>query len=536
MMFWSKYVGMRVKFSKLAFSKLQSKDNAFKLLPKIATLSPVVFPPYILRSITNLGPKTVFQISKYSQTRLYSNKLPIFSCQPNFGHLLASMKATGIICTALVVTLLAEDMQMANDSYAFADILLHPNDGLNSGESGVLQTHYLIIGVSTAAQVAWQRIRKLHPDAHCTVVVPDIMALKDVPAIAFHGVSLIVGQKIKKLDIEGHTLALHPNQRDGEGGVAAVQYSACLLAQGGQQLSSIKSHHFGPGAEIESNMVIDCSRRSGSEAARNALLAKVRSQEVKHVTIVGGGWIGVELACQIKAANRRSTVVLTCSESAPLARYLPKFLKNEVRSRLSKMGIQLKGFSLLAYIYPTSNTSEIDKDSISKDRKTTKETVAEWIDNDIEMFSNESELHLKFGAGLKEGDNVKIINLVNFPEFNGQEGRIVGKGIADTLVVELHDGAFFDVYANNLRRCDNTNSSRSNDENNNNQEKYNDHAKDMKLSESEIEAKTKIKRIPNSHAERLLDPAKGSRVTLTNLAKRKDLNDASGRVLGKVDG
>ena len=44
----------------------------------------------------------------------------------------------------------------------------------------------------------------------------------------------------------------------------------------------------------------------------------------------------------LQMANRRVSVLLACSDPAPLGRFLPKFLRSEVKSRLAKLGIDVK--------------------------------------------------------------------------------------------------------------------------------------------------------------------------------------------------
>ena len=120
---------------------------------------------------------------------------------------------------------------------------------------------------------------------------------------------------------------------------------------------------------------------------------------------MGGGWLGVELACALRQANRAATVVLACQEAAPLGRFLPKFLRAELKARLSKSGVVVRGYSQLAFVYEPASA-----------RVRSSETAND--DSDLRAVETRiAALHAKETAAeahaFCRGDEVELHGLVN---------------------------------------------------------------------------------------------------------------------------
>jgi len=72
---------------------------------------------------------------------------------------------------------------------------------------------------------------------------------------------------------------------------------------------------------------------------------------IKDITIVGGSFLGTELAFAL-SKNTRSKITQVYLEPEPLARMLPRFLSHEVSNELNKAGVCLK---------PNSNVVKVTK-------------------------------------------------------------------------------------------------------------------------------------------------------------------------------
>ncbi|XP_048043287.1 apoptosis-inducing factor 1, mitochondrial isoform X1 [Megalobrama amblycephala] len=148
----------------------------------------------------------------------------------------------------------------------------------------------------------------------------------DLAKVENGGVAVLTGRKVVHMDVRGNKVKLS----DG----AEISYEKCLIATGG----------------VPRNLqVID---RAGEEVMkRTTLFRKIEdfrslekiSREVKSITIIGGGFLGSELAC---AMGRRSTdlgveVIQMFPEKGNMGKVLPEYLSNWTTEKVRKEGVNV---------------------------------------------------------------------------------------------------------------------------------------------------------------------------------------------------
>uniref|UniRef100_A0A2K5K3B3 FAD/NAD(P)-binding domain-containing protein n=1 Tax=Colobus angolensis palliatus TaxID=336983 RepID=A0A2K5K3B3_COLAP len=108
------------------------------------------------------------------------------------------------------------------------------------------------------------------------------VSAQDLPHIENGGVAVLTGKKVVQLDVRDNMVKLN----DG----SQITYEKCLIATGGtpRSLSAIDR----AGAEVKSRTTL--FRKIGDFRS----LEKI-SREVKSITIIGGGFLGSELACAL---------------------------------------------------------------------------------------------------------------------------------------------------------------------------------------------------------------------------------------------
>uniref|UniRef100_A0A8C1XDK5 Apoptosis-inducing factor 1, mitochondrial n=1 Tax=Cyprinus carpio TaxID=7962 RepID=A0A8C1XDK5_CYPCA len=148
----------------------------------------------------------------------------------------------------------------------------------------------------------------------------------DLAKVENGGVAVLTGRKVVHMDVRENKVKLS----DG----AEISYEKCLIATGG----------------VPRNLqVID---RAGEEVMkRTTLFRKIEdfrslekiSREVKSITIIGGGFLGSELAC---ALGRRSTdlgleVIQMFPEKGNMGKVLPEYLSNWTTEKVRKEGVSV---------------------------------------------------------------------------------------------------------------------------------------------------------------------------------------------------
>ena len=108
------------------------------------------------------------------------------------------------------------------------------------------------------------------------------VSAQDLPHVENGGVAVLTGKKVVQLDVRGNVARLN----DG----SQITYEKCLIATGGtpRSLSAIDR----AGAKVKSRTTLF------RKIEDFRTLEKI-SREVKSITIIGGGFLGSELACAL---------------------------------------------------------------------------------------------------------------------------------------------------------------------------------------------------------------------------------------------
>ncbi|XP_066517391.1 apoptosis-inducing factor 1, mitochondrial isoform X2 [Hoplias malabaricus] len=138
------------------------------------------------------------------------------------------------------------------------------------------------------------------------------------------GVAVLTGKKVVHMDVRGNKVKLN----DG----AEISYDKCLIATGG----------------IPRNLQV--IERAGEEVTnRTTLFRKIEdfkalekvSRELKSITIIGGGFLGSELACALgrRSAELGLEVVQMFPEKGNMGKVLPEYLSNWTTQKVKKEGV-----------------------------------------------------------------------------------------------------------------------------------------------------------------------------------------------------
>lgn len=140
------------------------------------------------------------------------------------------------------------------------------------------------------------------------------------------GVAVLIGKKVVQMDVRGNKVKLDDNTE--------ISYDKCLIATGG----------------VPRNLQV--IERAGEEVMkRTTLFRKIEdfrsldkvSRNVKSITIIGGGFLGSELAC---ALGRRSIesdleVIQMFPEKGNMGKVLPEYLSNWTTEKVKKEGVKV---------------------------------------------------------------------------------------------------------------------------------------------------------------------------------------------------
>ncbi|XP_072532554.1 apoptosis-inducing factor 1, mitochondrial isoform X2 [Salminus brasiliensis] len=140
------------------------------------------------------------------------------------------------------------------------------------------------------------------------------------------GVAVLTGKKVVHMDVRGNKVKLS----DG----LEISYEKCLIATGG----------------IPRNLQV--IERAGDEVMkRTTLFRKIEdfkalekvSRELKSITIIGGGFLGSELACALgrRSADLGLEVVQMFPEKGNMGKVLPEYLSNWTTEKVKKEGVKV---------------------------------------------------------------------------------------------------------------------------------------------------------------------------------------------------
>ncbi|XP_051823943.1 apoptosis-inducing factor 1, mitochondrial [Antechinus flavipes] len=152
------------------------------------------------------------------------------------------------------------------------------------------------------------------------------VSAQDLPYIENGGVAVLTGKKVVQLDVRDNLVRLN----DG----SQITFEKCLIATGGtpRNLSAIDR----AGPEVKSRTTL--FRKIGDFRA----LEKI-SREVKSITVIGGGFLGSELACALgrKARILGTEVIQLFPEKGNMGKILPEYLSNWTTEKVRQEGVKV---------------------------------------------------------------------------------------------------------------------------------------------------------------------------------------------------
>lgn len=147
------------------------------------------------------------------------------------------------------------------------------------------------------------------------------------------GVAVVRGRRVVKLDAANHTAYLDDGQK--------VKYDKCLLATGGtpKNLKEIEA----AGEEVKRRVTL--YRRVEDFQKLDDVARRVKS-----IAIVGGGFLGSELACALGRRGRDIGLEVTqiFPESGNMGKVLPQYLSNWTTEKVRKEGVKVVPNSVLS--------------------------------------------------------------------------------------------------------------------------------------------------------------------------------------------
>nr|XP_005494027.2 apoptosis-inducing factor 1, mitochondrial [Zonotrichia albicollis] len=150
--------------------------------------------------------------------------------------------------------------------------------------------------------------------------------VEDLPCVENGGVAVLPGKKVVHMDVRGNTVKLN----DG----TQISYDKCLIATGGspRNLPAIER----AGKEVQKRLTLF---RKIEDFQR---LEKI-SREVKSITIIGGGFLGSELACALgrRARTRGLEVIQLFPENGNMGKVLPEYLSNWTTEKVRREGVNV---------------------------------------------------------------------------------------------------------------------------------------------------------------------------------------------------
>ncbi|KAM9788194.1 apoptosis-inducing factor 1, mitochondrial [Neosynchiropus ocellatus] len=158
------------------------------------------------------------------------------------------------------------------------------------------------------------------------------------------GVAVLTGKKVVHMDVRGNKVRLDDDTE--------ISYDKCLIATGG----------------VPRNLQV--IERAGDEVTkRTTLFRKIEdfklldkvSRNIQSITIIGGGFLGSELAC---ALGRRSSetgleVVQMYPEKGNMGKVLPEYLSNWTTEKVKKEGVKVLSEALVKSVAFSDDKLEI---------------------------------------------------------------------------------------------------------------------------------------------------------------------------------
>uniref|UniRef100_A0A8C2SWH2 Apoptosis-inducing factor 1, mitochondrial n=1 Tax=Coturnix japonica TaxID=93934 RepID=A0A8C2SWH2_COTJA len=147
---------------------------------------------------------------------------------------------------------------------------------------------------------------------------------RDLPFVENGGVAVLSGKKVVHMDVRGNTVKLN----DG----TQISYDKCLIATGGspRNLPAIER----AGKDVQQRLTLFRKIEDFKS------LEKI-SRQVKSITIIGGGFLGSELACALGRRGRNLEVIQLFPENGNMGKVLPEYLSNWTTEKVRREGVNV---------------------------------------------------------------------------------------------------------------------------------------------------------------------------------------------------
>ena len=347
-----------------------------------------------------------------------------------------------------------------------------------SNDSGVRKYPFVVLGSGTAAHAALETLRLNNPNADILLIsasegtLPrmDKTSLSDstsdtaprLPNLAHRlrdiydewrrplsdslgefseQVSLICASKVK-IDVEDRMITLNDRR---------IHYEKCLLASAGRprEFYVLDRDKFGFSGANEN---INTLHTLLDFHTLENFVASTPPDKKKHVTIVGGGYLGTEIVASL-AESGRVRVTHLMGERTPLAQYLPQYLSEHVGKKLTSLGVDVRGEALLTGLKPgvartTAAAPAQEECSVPNQNtlalpmlKRTKSRILPTVEEGITLYLvGANQVNLETDYLVLASTNVQ-------PDLMGLDDASVGLEVSDGGIVtnaslEAYDGLF----------------------------------------------------------------------------------------------
>lgn len=158
------------------------------------------------------------------------------------------------------------------------------------------------------------------------------------------GVAVLTSKKVVHMDVRGNKVKLDDDTE--------ISYDKCLIATGG----------------VPRNLQV--IERAGEEVMkRTTLFRKIEdfksldkvSRNIESITIIGGGFLGSELACALGRRSNESglEVIQMYPEKGNMGKVLPEYLSNWTTEKVKKEGVKIISEALVKSVTCKDNKLEI---------------------------------------------------------------------------------------------------------------------------------------------------------------------------------
>ncbi|KAE8287897.1 Apoptosis-inducing factor 1, mitochondrial [Larimichthys crocea] len=158
------------------------------------------------------------------------------------------------------------------------------------------------------------------------------------------GVAVLTGKKVVHMDVRGNKVKLDDDTE--------ISYDKCLIATGG----------------VPRNLQV--IERAGDEVmAKTTLFRKIDdfksldkvSRNIQSITIIGGGFLGSELACALGRRSNESglEVIQMYPEKGNMGKVLPEYLSNWTTEKVKKEGVKIISEALVKSVTCKDDKLEI---------------------------------------------------------------------------------------------------------------------------------------------------------------------------------